>query len=116
MDLDAEMERLRKEARAKLDAQREAEPPADAERPAPDAPEIDEEALSAAKHLAGAGSSLSLGGKIATVLVGLVAAWLALAYVVAPLLKIAFVLAIIVAVVWVIMKLMTGDDEDGEKK
>lgn len=115
MDLDAEMERLRKEARAKLDAERGSQPEGEAEAPRPDA-DLDAAAVEEARRLAARPEgALSLGGKVATVLVGLLAAWAVFSFVVAPLLKLAFVLAILGAVVWVIIALM-DDDEDEAKK
>jgi Flp pilus assembly protein TadB len=118
MDIDAEMERLTREARAKLDAERggqEAAPePSTAERPA----DIDAATLDEAQRLAARpGAKMSMGGKVVTVLAALVVAWVLWSYVLAPLLALAILVAIVGAIVWVVIKLMDDDDgDDGDEK
>lgn len=108
MDIDAEMERLGREAREKLEAERG---PASEAREV--APEVDAEALREARRLAERPEgAMSLGGKVAVVLVGLVAAAIVWSLVIAPLLKLAFVVAIVAGVVWLVIKLMDDDDYD----
>lgn len=113
MDLDAEMERLTREAREKLEAERGRAD--DGAADAAQAPDLDAEALAAARRLAERPEGgVSLGGKVAVVLVGLVAAAVVWSLVIAPLLKLAFVVAIIAGLVWVLIKLMSDDDEADE--
>lgn len=109
MDIDAEMERLSREARQKLESERGAPP----EREASGA-DVDAAALAEARRLAERPEgAMSIGGKVAVVLVGLFAAAVVWSVVIAPLLKLAFVVAIVGAVVWVVIKLM-DDDDDGK--
>lgn len=118
MDLDAEMERLSREARQKLEAERREE----AARPAGpagrgDGVDLDAEALDEARRLAARPEgSMSLGGKVAVVLVGLVAAAAVWSLVLAPLLKLAFLVAIVAGVVWLIVKLVGDDDEPDDEQ
>ncbi len=114
MDLDAELERLSREARQKLDAERgpAAEHTPEA-TPAGDA--LEGEAVAEARRLAARPEgAMSLGGKVAVALVGLVAAAIVWSLVIAPLLKLAFVVAIVVGLVWLVIKLMDDDDGDGD--
>ncbi|MBX3472312.1 MAG: hypothetical protein KF878_36135 [Planctomycetes bacterium] len=109
MDLDAELERLSREARRKLDEER-GPPPDDA--PTSDVPRTAGRAgvEDAAAEVARAGAGASLGVKLAAVVGGLVAVAVIWSVVIAPLLKLAFVVAVIALVVWVFVKLLGGDD------
>lgn len=118
MDIDAEMERLTREARAKLDAERggqeaASEPSTTSERPV----DVDAATLDEAQRLAARpGAKMSMGGKVVTVLAALVVAWVLWSYVLAPLLALAILVAIVGAIVWVVIKLMDDDDDDGDEK
>lgn len=117
MDIDAEMERLTREARAKLDAERggqeAASEPSTTERPV----DLDAATLDEAQRLAARpGAKMSMGGKVVTVLAALVVAWVLWSYVLAPLLALAILVAIVGAIVWVVIKLMDDDGDDGDEK
>lgn len=107
MDIDAELERLSREARRKLEA----------ERGPFDAPAHDQGAdalLGARRGAARPRGAASLGSKVAVVVVGLFAALVAWRLVIAPLIRLALLLALVAAVVWLVIRL-TGDDEAGEE-
>ncbi|MCO5169120.1 MAG: hypothetical protein M9894_22485 [Planctomycetes bacterium] len=116
MDLDAELERLSREARKKLEAERG--PAEEAPAPTSDAFQGDAAADEARRLAARPEGGASLGFKVATVLGGLVAVAVIWSVVIAPLLKLAFVGGVIALVVWVIIKLMDDgpDDEDAPGK
>lgn len=121
MDIDAEMARLSREARAKLDAEggdgESSAPESSATAARDDVSDIDPDTLAAAKRLVERpGPTMSMGGKVVTVLVALVVAWVLWSYVVAPLLVLAILVAIIAAIVWVVIKLMDDGDDDAETK
>lgn len=114
VDIDREMERLAKEAKQRVDAERGPEEAA----PRGAARDLDAEALADAKKLARRPEgAVSLGQKMAIVLVGLVAIWGVWTFVLGPLLSIALTLAVLGLVVFGIVKLMDAvadeDDEDG---
>lgn len=117
MDIEAEMARLSREARAKLDAERDGGPAAEATQAeaAPAASSLDADALAEARRLAERpGATMSMGGKVVTVLVALVVAWVLWSYVLAPLLALAILVAIVGAIVWVVIKLMDASDGDDD--
>jgi hypothetical protein len=111
MDLEGELERLSKEARKKLDDERAA-----TEREAEElrrAAGVDDAAARDARRLAARPEGpVSLGGKVATIIVGLLGAWILWRWVVAPLLGLAVFVGVIALVVWVLVSLLGGDDDD----
>jgi hypothetical protein len=112
MDIEREMERLASEARKKLEEERGAQEAAREERARVD---VGGDALKEAQKLARSPEApVTLGQKMAIVLVGLVAVWGVWTFVVGPLLSIALTLAILGLVVFGIVKLIdaVGGDDD----
>lgn len=131
MDIEAELARLSREAREKLDADKTAEPPAEAkgsddaldrklaELSQPSrAEEVEEPAERTRANLRRPGS-LPLGAKVVVGLAAIIALLVIIKVVVAPLLYAAVLIGLLVAVVFVVLKVMgidLGGDDEGEAK